>query len=109
MLITNPPIHPGEILRVEFMQPLGLTAGRLAKALGVPRTRIERLMAEKTALTVDSALRLGRYFGTDAGFWLNLAVSYDASVAQGDADLARAVAAITPLAESHGAGLGRSG
>jgi addiction module HigA family antidote len=99
MLITNPAIHPGEILWEEFMQPLGLTAGRLARALGVPRTRIERLIAGKTALAVDSALRLGRYFGTEAGFWLNLMVSYDASCAQNDPALTRAVAAITPLAE----------
>jgi antitoxin HigA-1 len=102
MLITNPAIHPGEILREEFMQPLGLTAGRLARALGVPRTRIERLIVGKTALTVDSALRLGRYFGTDTAFWLNLASSYDASIAAQDAALARALDAIVPLAQ-HGA------
>jgi antitoxin HigA-1 len=97
MLITNPPIHPGEILRAEFMEPLGLTAGRLAKALGVPRTRIERLIAEKTALTVDSAMRLGRYFGTEAGFWLNLMISYEASMAQHNPDLTRSLQAIIPL------------
>lgn len=104
MLITNPPIHPGEILREEFVQPLGLSAGKLAKALGVPRTRIERLMAEKTTLTVDSALRLSRYFGTEVGFWLNLASSYDASVAAQDAGLARALDAIVPLAQQGAQG-----
>lgn len=105
MLITTPPIHPGEILRLEFMEPLGLTAGKLAKALGVPRTRMERLIAEKTALTVDSALRLGRYFGTEAGFWLNLVSSYDASVAAQDAGLARALDAIVPLAQQRAPGI----
>ena len=103
MLITNPKVPPGEILWAEFMEPLGLTAGKLAKALGVPRTRIERLVAQKTALTMDSALRLGRFFGTDAAFWLNLANSYDAALAQRDPDLTRALTAIIPLAEGRAA------
>jgi addiction module HigA family antidote len=59
-----PPIHPGEILREEFLLPLGLSAGAVAKAIHVPRTRIERLAAESVELTPDTALRLARYFGT---------------------------------------------
>ena len=66
------PLHPGEILREEFLSPLGLSAGRLAKALGVPRTRIERLVTEQVDLSADTALRLARYFGTDAEFWMAL-------------------------------------
>ncbi|MEI6096766.1 MAG: HigA family addiction module antitoxin [Alphaproteobacteria bacterium] len=96
MLITNPPIHPGEILRTEFMEPLNLTAGKLAKAIGVPRTRIERLVQEKTALTTDTAVRLGKYLGTDTDFWMNLRTSYDASVAHQDPDLQRALDGIKP-------------
>ena len=102
MLITNPPIHPGEILRVEFMEPLGLSAGKIAKALGVPRTRIERLAAEETALTPDTAARLGRYFGTGAGFWLNLQKHYEADCIHSDAALTRALDAITPLHRPEG-------
>ena len=71
------PIHPGEMLREEFMAPLGLTAGKLARALGVPRTRIERLVREETAITADTAARLGRYFGTSAEIWMNFQASFE--------------------------------
>lgn len=67
-----PPMHPGEILREEFLRPLDMSAGRLAKALGVPRTRIERLANEEVELSADTALRLARYFGTTAEFWMAL-------------------------------------
>jgi antitoxin HigA-1 len=66
------PLHPGEILREEFLIPLGLSAGQLAKAIGVPRSRIERLAAEQVELSADTALRLARYFGTSAEFWMAL-------------------------------------
>lgn len=97
MLITDPPIHPGEILRTEFMAPLGLTAGKVAKALGIPRTRIERLVKEEIALSTDTAARLGRYFGTGEGFWLNLRISHEASVLNLDAEAQRGLEAIVPL------------
>lgn len=97
MLVTNPPIHPGEILRTEFMEPLGLSAGKVAKALGVPRTRIERLVLEQTALTADTAFRLGRYFRTEADFWLTLRASYDLSMAYQDAALIAEIDAIEPM------------
>jgi len=65
-------MHPGEVLREEFLVPLGLSAGALAKACGVPRTRIERIANEETAVTADTALRLGKALGTSAQLWLNL-------------------------------------
>ena len=97
MLIINPPIHPGEFLRHEFLDPLEISAGKLAKAIGVPRTRIERLLREETALSTDTAARLGRYFGTGTDFWLNIQASYELSVAAQDADLKSTLDTITPL------------
>ncbi len=67
-----PPIHPGEQLREEFMLPMALTAYRLAKDIGVPVTRIQEIVAERRSITGDTALRLARYFGTTAEFWLNM-------------------------------------
>ena len=77
MDLKLPLIHPGEILREDFLEPLAMTPYRLAKALHVPRTRIERLAREETPVTVDTALRLARYFGTTPELWLNLQRSYD--------------------------------
>jgi antitoxin HigA-1 len=71
------PVHPGEILREEFLTPLRLTPYGVAKGLGVPRTRVERLAREETPVTADTALRLARYFGTTAAFWVNLQGQYD--------------------------------
>lgn len=71
------PVHPGEILKQEFLVPLGMSAGQLARKLHVPRTRIERLVSESTAVTVDTALRLARFFGTSPEFWMNLQVQYE--------------------------------
>jgi len=67
-----PPVHPGEQLREEFMKPLGLTAYRLAKDLGVPVTRIQAIIGKRRSITGDTALRLGRYFGTTPEVWLNM-------------------------------------
>jgi addiction module HigA family antidote len=72
-----PPVHPGEILREEYLSPLGLSAGALARKLNVPRTRIERLVAEDTAVTIDTALRLARFFETTPEFWINMQTGYD--------------------------------
>jgi len=74
------PVHPGEILREEFLVPLGLTPYALAGALHVPRTRIERLTREETPVTPDTALRLARYFGTTPDFWLGIQTRYDLEV-----------------------------
>ena len=95
IVATLPPLHPGEMLREEYMIPLGLSAGRIAKACGVPRTRIERIAREEIGITADSALRLGRYFGTTPQFWLALQSDYDMLTASGasGAELAR----IAPL------------
>lgn len=69
-----PPVHPGEILREEFMAPLGLSAGAVAKALNLPRSRIERIVKEEIGISADTALRLGRYFRTSHLFWLDLQI-----------------------------------
>jgi antitoxin HigA-1 len=77
-----PPLHPGEVLREEFLVPLGLTPYALAKAIGVPRTRIERIAREETAISADTALRLARYFGTTPKFWMNLQAHYELECAE---------------------------
>jgi addiction module HigA family antidote len=76
-----PPIHPGEQLREEFLKPLAITAYWLAKDLSVPVTRIQDIVAERRAITGDTALRLARYFGTTAEFWLNMQRDYDLEIA----------------------------
>lgn len=76
------PIHPGEILREEYMVPLGLSANALARALGVTPARVNEIIREKRGITGDTALRLARYFGTDAQSWLNLQTAYDLRVAE---------------------------
>ncbi|MFS2009314.1 HigA family addiction module antitoxin [Azospirillum sp. CT11-132] len=73
--------HPGEVLREEFMEPLGLTANALSIALRVPATRIGEIVNERRGISADTALRLARYFGTTPQFWLNLQSDYDLSVA----------------------------
>ncbi|HMN85392.1 MAG TPA: HigA family addiction module antitoxin [Bauldia sp.] len=95
MTVKLPPIHPGEILREEYLAPLGLKPYSLAKMLRVPRTRIERLVAEKTPVTPDTALRLGKAFGTTPQFWMNMQASYDLAV-EGEAKKAE-IAAIQRL------------
>jgi len=77
-----PPLHPGEVLREEFLIPLSLSAGALAKACGVPRTRIERIANEETSITADTALRLGKALGTTAQLWLNLQNEFDMRTAK---------------------------
>lgn len=79
-----PPLHPGEILREEFLIPLRMSAGALARVCGVPRTRIERLANEEIGVTADTALRLSKAFGTTAALWLNLQNDYDIQLARRD-------------------------
>ncbi len=76
------PVHPGEILREEFLVPLSMSPYSLASACRVPRTRIERLVREETPVTTDTALRLARYFGSSAEFWLGIQARYDLEVAR---------------------------
>ena len=74
------PVHPGEILLRDFLEPLGLSQYRVAKALNVPPRRINEIVLGKRAITADTALRLARYFGTSDRFWLNLQDAYDLDV-----------------------------
>jgi antitoxin HigA-1 len=71
------PVHPGEVLREDFLDPMNLSARVVARACGVPRTRIERLVREETPVTADTALRLAKYFGTTAAFWMGMQTQYD--------------------------------
>lgn len=86
-----PPVHPGEFLREEYLVPLGMSAGTLARRLNVPRTRIERLVAEQTTITTDTALRLAKFFDTSPEFWMNMQAGYDLKLAAAakKAELAR--------------------
>jgi antitoxin HigA-1 len=76
------PMHPGEVLREEFLVPLGVSAGTLAKAMAVPRTRVERIASESIGITADTALRLGKALGTSAQLWLNLQNRFDVETAE---------------------------
>ncbi|SRR5712691_843091 len=77
-----PPIHPGEILAEEFLRPLGITQDRLAKGIAVPPRRISEIVQGKRAITADTALRLGKFFGMEAQMWMNLQSRYDLEVAK---------------------------
>ncbi len=76
------PVHPGEILREEFMVPLGLSMNKVAKALRVPVTRIADIVNERRGITADTALRFARYFRNSPAFWMNLQTRYDLEVAE---------------------------
>jgi addiction module HigA family antidote len=76
------PVHPGEILREDFLKPAGLTANALARALKVPAPRINEVVRKRRGISADTALRLARYFGGDARSWLNLQTAYDLRVAE---------------------------
>jgi addiction module HigA family antidote len=93
--LNLPAIHPGEILREEYLLPLNMSAGALARRLQVPRTRIERIVAEESGVTTDTALRLARFFRTTPDFWMNMQVGYELAVAR--AEKADVIAAIEPL------------
>jgi addiction module HigA family antidote len=96
------PIHPGEILWEDFMKPMGIKAPTTAKALGVPRTRIERMVAGQTAVSPDTALRLSRAFpSTTPLFWLNLQAAYDLELAE--QEMGKSLAAIRPFRQRYAA------
>lgn len=76
-----PPVHPGEILFEDFLKPMGITQYRLAKSIGVSQRRIGEIISGRRAITADTALRLARFFGTDAQTWMNLQAHYDLEVA----------------------------
>lgn len=90
-----PPIHPGEILLEDFIEGFGITQNKLAVSIGVPPRRINEIVHGKRAITADTALRLGRYFGVDSQFWLNLQTRYDLEVAEDR--VAEQIEAISPL------------
>ncbi len=77
-----PPVHPGEILREDFLKPMGITQYRLAKDINVPVTRVAAIMKGKRRITADTALRLSKYFGTTPEVWMNLQSSYDLECAK---------------------------
>lgn len=89
------PIHPGEVLMEDFIEGFGITQNKLAVSIGVPPRRINEIVHGKRGITADTALRLGKYFGTSAQFWLNLQTHYDLDVAEDR--VAEQIAAITPL------------
>jgi addiction module HigA family antidote len=91
------PIHPGEVLLADFLEPLGLSQYRLAQDLSVPPRRINEIVHGKRAITADTALRLARYFGTSERFWLNLQARYDLEIQRDalGARLEREVAVLT--------------
>ncbi|MGH8618176.1 MAG: HigA family addiction module antitoxin [Burkholderiales bacterium] len=76
------PVHPGEVLREDYLLPLGVSANALAKALNVPTPRINDIVRERRGVSADTAMRLARYFGGDARSWLNLQAAYDLRVAE---------------------------
>jgi addiction module HigA family antidote len=96
IVATLPPMHPGEVLREEFMIPMDLSAGKIAKAIGVPRNRIEMIAREKLGISGDTALRLGRFFGTSPDLWMNLQKRYELQSAM--ASVGTALEAIEPVA-----------
>lgn len=77
-----PPIHPGEILEEEFLKPMGISQYRLAKDISVPPRRINEIVHGKRSITADTALRLGKFFGISAQFWLNLQTRFDLEIAE---------------------------
>ncbi|MCP2638394.1 HigA family addiction module antitoxin [Microbacterium sp. HD4P20] len=91
MTKAHDPITPGEILQTEFLEPLGITAYRLAQATGLPQTRLSEIIRGKRRITTDTALRLSRAFGLSERFWLNIQNDYDIELEhdEHDADLAR--------------------
>lgn len=91
-----PPVHPGEILREEFMLPLELSSHALARAIGVTPARVNDIANEKRGITADTALRLGRYFGTTADVWINLQKRFELETARND--LGDTLAQIQPRA-----------
>ena len=96
--ITIDPIHPGEILKEEFLEPYGLSATAFAKRLGVPANRITRIIAGKSAVTADTALLLSAAFDTSAEFWLNLQTHFDLETARGDAETMERARAVQKIA-----------
>ena len=93
MTMLQDPLHPGEVLKELYLEPLGMSAIALARELHVPRTRIERLVKGQTGMSADTAMRLAKFFGTTPEYWLNLQRAWDLARAREQVD----VSDITPL------------
>jgi antitoxin HigA-1 len=93
------PVHPGEILREDFLKPLGLTVNKLALELHVPATRIAEIVHGRRRVTADTALRLARYFNTNAEFWLNLQNFYDLEISRRSDAGAKIEVQVQPVSE----------
>ena len=89
------PVHPGEVLKCDFMEPFGLSSTALAKAIGVTPARINEIVRQRRGITAETALRLASYFNTDAQSWMNLQDQYELAIAERES--ARALKAIRPL------------
>lgn len=85
------PVHPGEVLREEYLAPMGMSANALAQAIGVPANRVSAIVAGERGVTADTALRLARALGTTPTFWLNLQQSYELRLAEQDKETAAAI------------------
>jgi addiction module HigA family antidote len=92
------PVHPGEILRKEYLEPMDMSANALARALRLTPSRVNDIVLERRGVTADTAVRLARYFNSSAQFWLNLQSMYDLRVAERNATTKKAVREIEPLA-----------
>lgn len=92
------PIHPGQILREDYLGPLNMSANALAVALRIPTPRINDVVRERRSVSPDTALRLSRFFGGDAQSWLNLQTAHDLKIAEANADLAEIVQLSEPVA-----------
>jgi addiction module HigA family antidote len=93
------PVHPGEVLLKDFLEPMALTRYKVAKSINVPQRRIDEICSGQRAMSADTALRLGRFFGMDAQVWMNLQAQYDLEVAQRELRK-RLDSEVTPLAEA---------
>jgi len=90
------PVHPGEVLSEEYLKPLGMSVNALAKALHLSPSRVNDIVLERRGISADTAVRLARYFGSSAQFWLNLQSAYDLRKAERSAETRKAVRAIEP-------------
>ncbi len=97
------PVHPGEVLREDYLIPLAMSANALARHLQVPASRINDIVLERRGITADTALRLSRFFGGDAGSWLRLQMQYDLRKAENDPALQQVLQSLEPMAQASGA------
>ena len=95
-----PPTHPGEVLKMDYLEQLDLSANALANALGVTAARISEIVLGRRGITADTALRLAKCFGTSPSYWIRLQAQYELDIAEDRKDLQKIIAAIEPLVEA---------